>query len=48
MIRAAVGAGMLSDPRAADYLTGVLIQRRDLIAHAWSTAASVAVTPYHP
>jgi hypothetical protein len=34
-IRTAVARAAFSDPRAADYLTGVLIKRRDKIARAW-------------
>jgi hypothetical protein len=34
-IRAAVGAGKFSDPRATDYLVRVLIQRRDKLVHRW-------------
>jgi hypothetical protein len=35
MIRAAVDAGQLSDPRAADYLTATLIARRDKVVRHW-------------
>jgi hypothetical protein len=35
LIRAAVSAGRYSDPRAADYVTGVLIQRRDKLVSRW-------------
>jgi hypothetical protein len=41
-IRAAVALGQYSDPRAAEYLTQVLIQRRDMVVRHWlpeSTAA---------
>jgi hypothetical protein len=34
-IRAAVGKAAYSDPRATDYLTGVLIKRRDAVARVW-------------
>jgi hypothetical protein len=34
-IRAAVAAGRLPDPRAADYLVRVLIERRDKLAQYW-------------
>jgi len=34
-IRAAVARGSYSDPRAAEYLTRVLIERRDLIVRRW-------------
>jgi hypothetical protein len=35
LIRAAVEQGKYSDPRATEYLTRVLIERRDKIAQAW-------------
>jgi hypothetical protein len=35
MIQAAVAAAQYSDPRAADYVTRVLIERRDKLAHRW-------------
>ena len=35
LIRAAVGAAHYSDPRAADYLVRVLIERRDRIVSTW-------------
>ena len=35
MIRAAVAAGKYSDPRAADYLIHVLIERRDKLVKRW-------------
>ena len=35
MIRAAVAAGRYSDPRAADYVTQVLIERRDKLVRRW-------------
>ena len=44
-IRAAVTTAHFSDPRAAEYLTRVLIERRDKIVHQWlgsSAAAKVA------
>jgi hypothetical protein len=34
-IRTAVGRAAYSDPRATDYLTGVLIKRRNAIARVW-------------
>lgn len=34
-IRAAVGTGEFSDPRAAEFLANVLIQRRDKVARHW-------------
>jgi hypothetical protein len=34
-IRAAVSAGRYTDPRAIEYLTRVLIQRRDQVVRAW-------------
>ncbi len=37
-IRAAVALGKFSDPRAAEYLTRVLIQRRDRLAQRWLPA----------
>jgi hypothetical protein len=45
-IRAAIGMGRYSDPRAAEYLTRTLIERRDKIAHRWlGTPASLAAAP---
>ena len=46
-IRAAVGAGKLSDPRASDYLVKVLIQRRDKLVRRWlgPNAASLVSKP---
>lgn len=35
MIRTAVAAGQYSDPRAADYVTRVLIERRDKLVRRW-------------
>lgn len=35
MIRAAVDKGGYSDPRAVDYLTGTLIERRDKVLRTW-------------
>jgi hypothetical protein len=35
MIRAIVAAGELSDPEAARYLTGVIIQRRNKVVECW-------------
>jgi hypothetical protein len=44
-IRAAVGQGRFSDPRAAEYLTRVLIERRDKIVRRWlGPEAAVAST----
>ena len=37
-IRAAVAQGRYSDPRAAEYLARVLIERRDRIAARWPGA----------
>jgi hypothetical protein len=34
-IRAAVSTARFSDPRAAEYVTRVLIERRDKIVHQW-------------
>jgi hypothetical protein len=42
LIRAAVKAGRLSDPRAEDYLIRVLIERRDKIVHRWLPSATAA------
>jgi hypothetical protein len=42
-IRALVGAGRYTDPRAADYLTQVLIKRRDKIGRVWLTNVNPAV-----
>ncbi len=45
MIRTAVAAGRYSDPRAADYVTRVLIERRDMLVRRWlgdSTTPAVA------
>jgi hypothetical protein len=39
MIRAAVAAGQYSDPRAADYVTRVLIERRDKLVRRWLGAS---------
>jgi hypothetical protein len=39
-IRAAVAAAQYSDPRAAEYVTRVLIERRDKIARRWLGAAT--------
>jgi hypothetical protein len=35
LIRAAVEQGQFEDPRATEYLTRVLIERRDKIVQAW-------------
>jgi hypothetical protein len=35
-IRAAVAAAKYSDPRAADYVTRILIQRRDKLVSRWA------------
>jgi len=44
MIRAAVGAARYSDPRAAEYVTRVLVERRDKLAQRWlGTSPSPAV-----
>jgi len=40
-IRAAVARGQYSDPRAADYLTRVLIERRDKIVRRWLSDPAV-------
>lgn len=42
-IRAAVQAAHFSDPRAAEYLTRVLIERRDKIVHQWLDGSAPAV-----
>ena len=34
-LRAAVAAARFSDPRATEYLTQVLIKRRDKLVRAW-------------
>lgn len=44
-IRAAVGKARYSDPRATDYLTGVLIKRRDKIAQVWLNGVNPIVNP---
>ena len=44
-IRTAVAAGKFSDPRAAEYLTRVLIERRDKIARRWVGGNSIAGAP---
>ena len=40
LIRAAVARGQLSDPKAAEYLTRVLIERRDKLAARWVAGAA--------
>ena len=42
MIRAAVERGQLSDPKAAEYLTRVLVERRDRLVARWLGAGKVA------
>jgi len=42
-IRTIVETGRYTDPRAVDYLTQVLIQRRDKIGRAWLTAVNPLV-----
>jgi hypothetical protein len=42
LIRAAVERGRYHDPRATDYLTRVLIERRDKIVRAWLTTDTQA------
>ncbi len=44
-IRAVVEKARFTDPRATDYLTDVLIKRRDKIARTWLTAANPVVNP---
>lgn len=44
-IRAVVEKARFSDRRATDYLTDVLIERRDRIARAWLTAVNPVVNP---
>jgi hypothetical protein len=44
-IRSVVQTAQLSDPRAADYLTRVLISRRDAIGRTWLTAINPIVDP---
>jgi hypothetical protein len=44
-IRSIVQTAQLSDPRAADYLTRVLISRRDAIGRRWLTAVNPIVHP---
>src|SRR6185295_17341034 len=44
LIRAAVECGRYSDPNAADYLTNVLIERRDKVAAEWLTPDEIAAT----
>ncbi len=47
-IRAAVERGKYSDPRAAEYLTNVLIRRRDAIARRWLSAPHSTATSRTP
>jgi hypothetical protein len=43
-IRAAVAAAHYADPRAAEYISRVLIERRDKLVHRWlGTSRSSAV-----
>jgi hypothetical protein len=44
-IHSIVRTAQLSDPRAADYLTKVLISRRDAIGRTWLTAVNPIVDP---
>lgn len=44
-IRAAIAAGHYTDPRASEYLTHVLIERRDKIVHAWLDPGSQGTMP---
>jgi hypothetical protein len=44
-IRAAVAQGRYSNPRAADYLAKVLIERRDKLVKRWLSAPSAAEAP---
>ena len=41
-IRAAVATAHFSDPRASEYLTRVLIERRDKVVRAWLGSAAAA------
>jgi hypothetical protein len=45
-IRAAVAAAHYTDPRAAEYITRVLIERRDKLVHRWlgTNHAPIVVT----
>lgn len=45
VIRMAVKAAQLSDPRAEEFLTRALIERRDRIGAAWLTAVNPIVDP---
>jgi hypothetical protein len=45
LIRAAVRAGRYRDPRAEQFLTDALVERRDKIARAWLTAVNPVVDP---
>jgi hypothetical protein len=45
LIRAAVQEGKYSDPRAEQFLTGALIERRDKIGRAWLPAINPVVDP---
>jgi hypothetical protein len=42
LVRAAVRAGQLSDPRAEEYLVRVLLERRDMLVRRWLPDASAA------
>lgn len=44
LIRAAVHAGRLSDPRAEDYLVRILLERRDMIVHRWPTGTTAVAS----
>src|SRR5205085_11927189 len=45
LIRAAIRSAGYSDPRAAEYLTRVLVARRDRIARTWRVAPGPAAGP---
>ena len=45
LIRAAVHAGQLSDPRAEEYLVRVLLERRDMLVRRWLPNATAAGAP---
>jgi hypothetical protein len=45
LIRAAVKAGQYSDPRAEQFLTAALIERRDKIGRAWLTGVNPVADP---
>jgi hypothetical protein len=44
LIRAAVHAGRLSDPRSEDYLVRILLERRDMILHRWPTGTTAVAS----